>query len=209
MVVSADVRVDNSINIDTSSHIHINLWGSEDTSDFKERLGAMLDSLPAGASGKQVLARVMSMIWADPSRPQNLTAFIPNVRDNIPHVRTEGGWEPRPEADVYPEMVRRACTELERKQDFELGYTPEGLEQLTRRGQHVRAAFDSEPSTLLPKEAASLIRPLLLASRLHLERMGLRLERVGKRHLLVPTKPVGNCTLAVPKFPGLDPGETF
>jgi hypothetical protein len=149
-------------------HIKVNTHGKEDTSHLKEKLGLLLDTMAPGVDGKVVIAKVLGLIYNDPTCPQNMTAYISNKRDNIPHVRTPDGWEPRTEAEVYPAMVIRACSELELKQDFELGYTPEGLIQLEARSRHVRAAFDAEPDVKVPKEAAQFLRPMLQSNKGHL-----------------------------------------
>lgn len=165
--------IDQSQNVHVHHHaappVSINVWGCEDTSHLKERLGQLLDSLRSGTTGKAVIAGVVGLIYSDPENPQNMTAYIPNKRDNIPHVRTEVGWEPRPEGEVYPAMVDRACNELQLKQDFELGYTPEGLVQLEARSEHVKSAFDAEKEAKAPKEAASFMRPVLQANKAHVQ----------------------------------------
>jgi hypothetical protein len=161
---------DQSRTVHTEVHFHgpvqINLHGKEDTAHLKEMLGQMLDSLPTKTDGKVVLTKVAKMIYADPAYPQNVTTYIPNKRDNIPHVWTASGWEPRTEAEVYPAMVNRACDELQLKQDFELGYTPDGLVQLGVRSGHVRAAFDAETEAKDLKEAAHMFRPMLQGNKL-------------------------------------------
>jgi hypothetical protein len=141
--------------------VQINLHGKEDTTHLKEMLGQLLDSLPPKTDGKVILTKVAKMIYADPEHPQNVTTYIPNKRDNIPHVWTASGWEPRSEAEIYPAMVNRACDELQLKQEFELGYTPDGLVQLGVRSSHVRAAFDAETEAKDLKEAAHMFRPML------------------------------------------------
>ena len=96
-----------------------------------------------------------------------MTVHIPNKRDNVPHVRTPAGWEPRTEAEVYPRMVDRACDELQQKQDFELGTTPEGLRQLETRSALVSAAFKAEQHVKQLKNSAPLIRPALYGNKAH------------------------------------------
>jgi hypothetical protein len=160
-------------NRDQSTHtthntINVHIHGEEDTSHLKAVLGELLDSLPPKTNGKVVLTKVAMKIYADPEYPQNITTYIPNKRDNIPHVWTKSGWEPRTEAEVYPAMVNRACDELQRKQDFELGYTPDGLVQLGVRSLHVRAAFDAETEAKDLKEAVHLFRPMLQGNKHHL-----------------------------------------
>ena len=64
-------------------------------------------------------------------------------------------------------MVDRACTELQLKQDFELGYTPAGLTQLEARSMHVSSAFKAETDAKYAKTAVGLLRPLLQANKAH------------------------------------------
>ena len=134
-------------------------------------LGAILDALPRDTSGSAVIASAVRAVYGDPSYPQNMTVHIPNKRDNVPHIRTENGWEPRSEAELYPRMVDRACDELQQKQDFELGTTLTGLRQLETRSALVSAAFASEQEAKYLKNSATLIRPVLYANKPHIQRL--------------------------------------
>jgi hypothetical protein len=142
-------------------------FGEEDTRHLKDVLGAILDALPHGTPGKAVIASAVRAVYSDPTYPQNMTVHIPNKRDNVPHIRTPTGWEPRTEAELYPRMVDRACDELQQKQDFELGTTPEGLRQLETRSALVSAAFKDEPDAKQLKNSAPLIRPALYSNKAH------------------------------------------
>jgi hypothetical protein len=147
--------------------IHLHNFGEEDTRHLKDVLGAILDALPHGTPGTAVIASAVRAVYSDPTYPQNMTVHIPNKRDNVPHVRTPAGWEPRTEAEIYPRMVDRACDELQQKQDFVLGETPEGLRQLEVRSALVTAAFKSEQEAKLLKNSAPLIRPALYSNKTH------------------------------------------
>lgn len=146
---------------DTYNVINIHVHGEEDTSHLKELLGKLLDRLEPGTPGDQIIAKVLGLIYRDPAHPQNMTVCIPSARNSTPWIRTLKGWEPQSEHIVYPAMITRACNELMQKQDFELGYTPEGLAQLEVRSEHVKAAFDAEPHAKHPKVAAQILRPVL------------------------------------------------
>jgi hypothetical protein len=166
---STTVQAD-TINVQINNHVHpshsfIHNFGEEDTRHLKDVLGAILDAMPHGTPGKAVIASAVRAVYSDPAHPQNMTVHIPNKRDNVPHIRTPTGWEPRTEAELYPRMVDRACDELQQKQDFELGITPEGLRQLETRSVHVSAAFKAEPEAKQLKNSASLIRPALYANK--------------------------------------------
>jgi hypothetical protein len=160
---------DNTVNVQIvhPAPIFIHNFGEEDTRHLKDVLGAILDALPHGTPGKAVIASAVRAVYSDPSHPQNMTVHIPNKRDNVPHIRTPTGWEPRTEAELYPCMVDRACDELQQKQDFELGITPEGLRQLETRSALVSAAFKAEPEAKQLKHSAPLIRPALYGNKVH------------------------------------------
>jgi hypothetical protein len=147
--------------------IHLHNFGEEDTRHLMDVLGAILDALPHDTPGEAVIASAVRAVYSDPAHPQNMTVHIPNKRDNVPHVRTPAGWEPRTEAEVYPRMVDRACDELQQKQDFELGTTPEGLRQLETRSALVSAAFKAEQHVKQLKNSAPLIRPALYGNKAH------------------------------------------
>ena len=166
-------HTDNSVRADTLNvqmNVHlpppseVRNFGEEDTSHLKKLLGRMLDTLPKGTQGEAVVAGVIRSIWNDPEHPQNMTIHIPNKRDNVPHVKTPFGWQPRSEAEVYPRIIDRACTELQDNQDHELGFTPSGLKHLHERSEHVAAAFQAEERLREQpnfKQMATLVRPSL------------------------------------------------
>ena len=153
------------------AHPFVHNFGEEDTRHLKDVLGAILDAMPHGTPGKAVIASAVRAVYSDPTYPQNMTVHIPNKRDNVPHIRTPTGWEPRTEAELYPRMVDRACDELQQKQDFELGTTPEGLRQLETRSALVSAAFKDEPEAKHLKNSAALIRPALYSNKTHVREL--------------------------------------
>lgn len=165
-------HTDNSVRADTLNvqmNVHlpsteVRNFGEEDTTHLKKALGRLLDSLPKGTLGEAVVAGVIRSIWNDPEHPQNMTIHIPNKRDNVPHVKTPFGWQPRSEAEVYPRILGRACTELQDNQEHELGLTPSGLRRLHDRSEHVTAAFEVEKrlKDQAVKHIATLVRPSLL-----------------------------------------------
>jgi hypothetical protein len=166
---------DNTVNVQIvhppPPHPFVHNFGEEDTRHLKDVLGAILDAMPHGTPGKAVIASAVRAVYSDPTYPQNMTVHIPNKRDNVPHIRTPTGWEPRTEAELYPRMVDRACDELQQKQDFELGTTPEGLRQLETRSALVSAAFKDEPEAKHLKNSAALIRPALYSNKTHVREL--------------------------------------
>ena len=125
----------------------------------------MLDAMLEDTGGDAVLSETCRNIWCNPDHPQNMTVYIPNKRDNIPHVMTPSGWQARSGAEVYPKILDKACTALEKNQQHDVGYTPSGLEKLDRRGRLQRAAFDAELELKTQgKDLEKLLRPVLLRS---------------------------------------------
>jgi len=149
-------------------HITINSWGHEDMTGMKQKLASLFDECTPGTDGKTILAKVLRAIYGDPEKPENMTAILPNKRDLIPMIMTESGWELRSEAEVYPEMVKRSCTTINDAQDVDLLTHEDGIACLKRREQHMRAAWEEE-KTMNSREVRSLLVPLLLGNRHHLE----------------------------------------
>lgn len=160
--------------LDHSQHIHgpvvhgdvhvqvqINNFGEENVEGLGAEIGSMLDALPESTPGESIISRVLGLIYRNPKRPENQTIRIMNKRDNIPYIKTRAGWQSKAEVELYPQIIDRACNELQVNQDFRLADTEEGRKKLSKRSIHVRKAFDAERASLVdPKGRARMVRPL-------------------------------------------------
>lgn len=127
--------------VSIAAPVTINVFGQEDTAHLTpQAMGALLDGLREGApDGQRVIVSVVREIYGDPKRPENITCYTPNSKRDAVLVHSETGWKSLTGKEVFPEMMTRACTELNDKQDF---YAD--LELLEERSKQVRAAFDCE-----------------------------------------------------------------
>jgi hypothetical protein len=153
-------------NVRVTNHVTINApgirnYGEEDVSFLRGHFGFVLDGMTLKATSEQVIAAMMRAIWSNPAHPENRTVMIPNRKENMPHVKTPAGWEARSEMELYPEMVTRACTELQDTQEHE---SP----QIHERSIRVKTAFDGEAALLEnPRATAALLRPILQGNKIH------------------------------------------
>ena len=133
----SNVTNDHSVNTNTTNNTvnvmvvqnpmyHVNYWGQEDVSfidkPFVKRLfeeaAARFPRLAedpevTAAAASWVFDRTMSLLMNDPSRPENLTAYIPNKKDGIPIVHGKEGWRAEPPVDtVYKATIARALDRL-------------------------------------------------------------------------------------------------
>lgn len=153
-------------NVRVTNHVTINApgirnYGEEDVSYLKGFIGGALDRMTLKATTEQVIAATMRAIWSNPAHPENRTVMIPNRKENMPHIKTPAGWEARSEQELYPEMVSRACVELQDNQDHD---DP----RIHERSIRVQRAFDGEAALIEnPRATAALLRPILQNNKMH------------------------------------------
>ncbi len=93
--------------------VSINIFGREKTDHIDvDRIRRIVAGATGGA--KDVLVQVARAIYLE--RPENRTAFLPNVKDNRARVRVAGGWEERSGTEVAKAMHERASDEVYDKQ---------------------------------------------------------------------------------------------
>jgi hypothetical protein len=118
--------VDNSVKIEQHNHhveVNINVFGSEKTDTGRIRAIVRAETARLGGSGaedrltRNVLMAVARAIWLE--RPENRTAFIPNVKANRARVRVAEGWEDKSGTAVAEAMPPPAKDETSRKQPME------------------------------------------------------------------------------------------
>ncbi len=123
----------------------VNFFGREDTARIPaERVRQILreSSAPTGAesslraSAVRAICEAACLIYSDPSRPENITCFIPNKRERAALVHGDGGWQTLPASLVLTPMARASVDLLFGKQPLE-----EGAKQCEALLAHLR---DSE-----------------------------------------------------------------
>lgn len=119
---AVDASVGKTVNNNT---ININVFGHETTDHIDvdcireivetetERLGG-IDAAAGPRLAQAVAVAVARRIYA--GRPENRTAYLPNVKENRARVRTARGWEERSSAEVARAMHGKAANETHRKQ---------------------------------------------------------------------------------------------
>jgi hypothetical protein len=121
-----NAAVDASVGKTVNNHtININVFGHETTDHIDvdcireivetetERLGG-IDAAAGPRLAQAVAVAVARRIYA--GRPENRTAYLPNVKENRARVRTARGWEERSSAEVARAMHGKAANETHRKQ---------------------------------------------------------------------------------------------
>ena len=119
-----NAQVDNSKKI-----ININVFGQEKLDHVTaERIRSILDeclrrpALPIAAD--EAVLKTAMLVYSDPSRPENLTAYLPNKKTKDALVHTEAGWEIQPTTLVLPPMAQKSFDALFGKQPHEDEYAP-------------------------------------------------------------------------------------
>ena len=126
--------------VDNSKKIVINVFGQEKLDHVTaEQVRTILDeclqspALPQAAD--EAVLKAAMLVYSDPDRPENLTAYLPNKKTKEALVHTEAGWEVQPTRLVLPPMALKSLDTLFGKQPPEGEYAPLLKElQQTRRG---------------------------------------------------------------------------
>lgn len=141
----------------------INNFGEETVSaSMREEFGEVLDRLPVESAGPVIISAISRAIWADPSHPENQTVMI---QDGNLYIKTENGWEARTELELYPQMIDRACMELN-------CYRSYSHPRLEERVAKTEIAFQYEPAAKSPGNAPKILRPLISSNAQHLRSLG-------------------------------------
>ncbi len=117
-------QVDNSKKI-----INVNVFGQEKLDHVTaERIKAILDeclqrpALPQAVD--EAVLKAAMLVYSDPERPENLTAYLPNKKTKDALVHTKDGWEVQPTKLVLPPMALKSIDTIFGKQPHEEEYAP-------------------------------------------------------------------------------------
>ena len=115
----------NAPQVTTNNIININLFGGEKTDHIGlPQVRGLLDQTlkinqdPVQAAA-QALIRAATLIYSDPTHPENLTCYLPNKKTDDVMVHGDGGWQIQPCQVVLPPMAARSCDLLFDNQPFE------------------------------------------------------------------------------------------
>lgn len=143
--------------------ININFFGGEDTSHVTpQNIRALLDGITQSHKSSMqaalsALLETATMIYSDPSHPENLTCYLPNKTKDDVMVHREAGWEIQPYSLVLPPMVSKSIETLFANQPFE---------NAERYGDLMIALRDNEEAFQKGKQ----MRTILVRSKSLLER---------------------------------------
>jgi len=144
-------QVDNSKKI-----VNINVFGQEKLDHVTaERIKVILNeclqrpALPA-AVGEAVLKTAM-LVYSDPDRPENLTAYLPNKKTKDALVHTKAGWEVQPTRLVLPPMALKSIDTIFGRQPHEDEYAPL-LKELQQNEARFAAGEDLHPILVRNKD---------------------------------------------------------
>lgn len=108
-----------------TQNLTVNVFGHEEVGHIgRERVREILDGIleevkdPSQAA-LAALLRTAIMIYSDPTRPENLTCYLPNKKNNEVMVHGDDGWEIRPCQLVLSPMTVKTCNVLFVNQPFE------------------------------------------------------------------------------------------
>ena len=144
-------QVDNSKKI-----ININVFGQEKLDHVTvERIKAILDeclqrpALPTAIS--EAVLKTAMLVYSDPDRPENLTAYLPNKKTKDALVHTKAGWEVQPTQLILPPMALKSIDTIFGKQPHSDEYAPL-LKELQQNEARFAAGEDLHPILVRNKE---------------------------------------------------------
>ena len=96
---------------------NINIFGKESLDHISmEKIKVILEECLRQGSVKTAAAdavlKTAMLVYSDPARPENLTAYKPNKKTKDAMVHTEGGWEVQPDRQVLPPMAMKSIDAL-------------------------------------------------------------------------------------------------
>jgi len=142
--------------VDNSKKIVINVFGQEKLDHVTaERIKSILDeclqrpALPAAVS--EAVLKTAMLVYSDPDRPENLTAYLPNKKTKDALVHTQAGWEVQPTQLVLPPMALKSIDTIFGKQPHEDEYAPL-LKELQENEARFAAGEDLHPILVRNKD---------------------------------------------------------
>jgi len=142
--------------VDNSKKIVINVFGQEKLDHVTaERIKAILDeclqrpALPTAVN--EAVLKTAMLVYSDPDRPENLTAYLPNKKTKDALVHTKDGWEVQPTQLVLPPMALKSIDAIFGKQPHEDEYAPL-LKELQENEARFAAGEDLHPILVRNKD---------------------------------------------------------
>ncbi len=142
--------------VDNSKKIVINVFGQEKLGHVTaERIKTILDeclqrpALPTAVS--EAVLKTAMLVYSDPDRPENLTAYLPNKKTKDALVHTEAGWEVQPTRLVLPPMALKIIDTIFGKQPHENEYASL-LKELQQNEARYVAGDDLHPILVRNKD---------------------------------------------------------
>jgi hypothetical protein len=107
---------------------NINIFGKESLDHItmekiKEILGECLQRGSVKTAAADAVLKTAMLVYSDPARPENLTAYKPNKKTKDALVHTVEGWEVQPERQILPPMAMKSIDALFDNQPHEADYT--------------------------------------------------------------------------------------
>lgn len=102
----------------------INIFGQEGVghatvSQIKTILDESIKTPAVSTAVQDAILKTAMLVYSDPSRPENLTCYLPNKKTNDVLVHAELGWEVQPASLVLPPMARKSVDTLFELQPYE------------------------------------------------------------------------------------------
>lgn len=96
----------------------LNIFGQENTDHItRDDIRSLLTEVMTAANRDiAAVVRMAMMIYSDPTKPENITCYMPNRREASAMVYGTEGWEMRPVSMVMPPMINRSLDVLFAKQ---------------------------------------------------------------------------------------------
>ncbi len=142
--------------VDNSKKIVINVFGREKLDHVTaERIKAILDeclqrpALPTAVN--EAVLKTAMLVYSDPDRPENLTAYLPNKKLKDALVHTKDGWEVQPTQLVLPPMALKSIDTIFGRQPPEDEYAPL-LKELQQNEARFAAGEDLHPILVRNKD---------------------------------------------------------
>lgn len=110
--------------VNITHNVTINFFGNERTPHIdRPAVKALLDDVLASTSDPNqgaltAFLRAATMIYSDPTHPENITCYLPNSRKDDVLVHGVAGWEIRPYTVILPPMASRSVDALFVNQPF-------------------------------------------------------------------------------------------
>jgi len=113
-------KITNIRNEVTNNNLTVNVFGKERidhiSAPFIYRL--LMDAKTSAEPAVQALLETALVIFSDPSKPENITCYLPNKKTQEALVHSATGWQIRPVELVLDPMMKRSIDVLFQKQPY-------------------------------------------------------------------------------------------